>query len=226
MKKERFPNLEQKCLIMFNYSQNGSIIESEGTTHGLILRESQRHWAPTEPDSYPAPAQTPNRSGAMMRTPKTPEYLCWLGMRQRCNKPRRKEYRYYGGRGIRVCEAWDRSFSAFLADMGRRPSPSHTLDRINNDGDYEPGNCRWATWSEQNNNTRFNRNITYLGETLTVAQWSKRVGIKRNTLWTRLDGCGWTFERAISTPIDSRKDWRTRRVLPVTVALTEVTGDG
>ena len=82
----------------------------------------------------------------------TTEYQIWCTMRQRCNNPRDSSFKYYGGRGIRVCERWN-DFRNFLADMGPRP-PGLTLDRINNDGDYEPSNCRWATVKEQMNNKR------------------------------------------------------------------------
>lgn len=83
----------------------------------------------------------------------TAEYRAWTSLRNRCVNPRHKSFCYYGARGIRVCERWD-SYANFLADMGRRPSPKHSIDRINNDGDYCPANCRWATSSEQNSNLR------------------------------------------------------------------------
>jgi len=83
----------------------------------------------------------------------SPEYRTWDGMKERCRNPNHKAYANYGGRGISVCERW-LDFESFLLDMGRRPSPTHSIDRINNDGNYEPGNCRWATRDEQNRNQR------------------------------------------------------------------------
>src|SRR5438067_2016193 len=82
------------------------------------------------------------------------EYRVWRDMIQRCRNPRRKNYYLYGGRGIQVCEKWATSFRAFLIDMGFRPSDEHSIDRINNEGNYEPGNCRWATRAEQQANGR------------------------------------------------------------------------
>jgi hypothetical protein len=85
---------------------------------------------------------------------KTPEYQCWASLIQRCTNTRNPKYLDYGGRGIAVCERWRNSFEAFITDMGVRPSASYSLDRINNDSDYEPSNCRWATIIVQNNNQR------------------------------------------------------------------------
>jgi hypothetical protein len=92
------------------------------------------------------------KHGYRPRGPYDPTYISWLGMRQRCRDPHRKGYHYWGGRGIRVCARWAR-FENFLADMGERPT-ARTLDRINPNGHYEPGNCRWATASEQRRNRR------------------------------------------------------------------------
>ena len=96
------------------------------------------------------------RHGATSKGVRSPEYLSWIAMRQRCNNHNHAAFHAYGGRGITVCERWA-SFENFLADMGPRPSREHTLDRIKNDEGYSPGNCRWATWTVQNHNRRSTR---------------------------------------------------------------------
>lgn len=85
---------------------------------------------------------------------KSSEYACWVQIKTRCHNPNYREFRYYGGRGIKVCDRWIGSFENFLSDMGRKPSPKHSIDRIDTNGNYEPGNCRWATASEQRINQR------------------------------------------------------------------------
>ncbi len=115
--------------------------------------------------------------GDATRDRTAPEYTAWTNMRHRCTSPKWPRFDAYGGRGIRVCERWG-SYAAFLADMGRRPSPRHSLDRINNDGNYEPGNCRWATRSEQARNMRSNHLVIIDGESATLTEWSERSGVE------------------------------------------------
>lgn len=122
-------------------------------------------------------------------------YIVWGAMRQRCLNPNNPKYPRYGGRGIRICERWD-SFENFLADMGERP-PGSSLDRINNDGNYEPGNCRWATPREQQQNRSSNRNITVRGRKACLIEWSRITMIDRATIRGRIRR-GWSPERAIS----------------------------
>jgi hypothetical protein len=129
----------------------------------------------------------------------TREYRIWNSMRQRCNNPSAKQYDSYGGRGIRVCERWN-EFSAFIADMGFRPSRQLSLERIDNDGDYCPENCRWATKTQQQRNTRWCHLLTYNGKTRCVTEWAEVVGIHRNTIHHRLH-LGWSTERALTAPL-------------------------
>ena len=108
---------------------------------------------------------------------KPPLYRTWYGMVARCQNPKAQGYHYYGGRGITVCDRWLESFENFYADMGERPSPKHSIDRIDVDGPYSPENCRWATWEEQANNKRNTVWIEFQGERLSAAQWRKRLGV-------------------------------------------------
>ena len=127
---------------------------------------------------------------------KTPEHHVWQNMRQRCTNQRNKAYGYYGGRGISVCQRWD-SFENFIADMGPRPSSKHSIERKDVNGNYEPGNCRWATAKEQMNNTRRNRLVEYQDRTQTLAQWCDELGLKSLRVMKRLD-LGWSPEEAFT----------------------------
>lgn len=129
----------------------------------------------------------------------TPEYRAWQEMKKRCEWDQHAHFSNYGGRGIRVCDAWQ-DFSAFLAEMGRRPSPSHSIDRIDVDGNYEVGNCRWATDIEQSNNRRTTFSVEYRGLTKPLADWARELGLQYHTLHRRLTKYGWSVERAFSTP--------------------------
>jgi hypothetical protein len=116
-----------------------------------------------------------------------PLHGIWIGMIQRCENENNPSYPKYGGRGIRVCERWRNSFLDFVSDVGERPTLKHSLDRYpNNNGNYEPGNVRWATASQQMSNTRRTRHITHNGETLTMTQWAKRFGITTEGMRVRL----------------------------------------
>lgn len=117
---------------------------------------------------------------------KSPEYVAWAQMKQRCYNSNSSEYTNYGGRGIKVCDQWRKSFEAFYADMGPRPSAAHSLDRRDNHADYCSENCRWTTWKIQNRNKRNNRMITFRDETLCLMDWSIRLGINYQTLHYRL----------------------------------------
>jgi hypothetical protein len=129
----------------------------------------------------------------------TPEYRCWLGMVSRCTWPGSTGWDNYGGRGICVCKRW-RRFEAFFEDMGSRPSPKHSLERKDNDGNYEPGNVVWATRTQQMRNTRYNRRFTFRGETLTLSEWAERTGWAIGLIRDRIDVLGWDVERALTEP--------------------------
>lgn len=129
-------------------------------------------------------------------------HQCWVRMRQRCNNPKDRSYPDYGGRGIRVCKRWE-SFGNFLADMGEPPAGGLSIERKDNDGDYKPSNCKWATRIEQSNNRRSNRKLTLNGATLTTAQWADKLGFNRQTLYDRLDW-GWPVEKALTEPIQTK----------------------
>lgn len=116
----------------------------------------------------------------------TPEYATWLRIKDRCYNEKNPKYPRYGGRGIRVDEAWLGSFVQFLADMGPRPSEKHSIDRIDNDGNYEPANCRWATAKEQARNTSRNRRVSLGGATALLTDWADRLQMSPSALHYRL----------------------------------------
>lgn len=130
---------------------------------------------------------------------KSAEYSTWIKINERCRNKNWKRFKDYGGRGIVVCERW-RSYENFLKDMGRKPSPKHSIDRIDNNGNYEPSNCKWATPKEQNRNTRRNVNLTYGSETKCIAEWAEQFGINPGTLRRRIKS-GWSVERALKDPL-------------------------
>lgn len=119
-------------------------------------------------------------------------------MKERCNNKNNIGYELYKCRGIKVCSRWQNSFENFLKDMGERPENT-SLDRIDNNEDYSPENCRWATKEQQARNKRSNRLITAFGKTQTLVEWSYETGIKADTIASRIDYYGWNIEKAIST---------------------------
>jgi hypothetical protein len=133
----------------------------------------------------------------------TAEYRAWRSMIQRCHSPSHKQYALYGGRGIYVCDRWRKSFEAFFADMGKRHSPKHSLDRIDNDKGYAPGNCRWATQQTQSNNRGSNNFVDVDGQRMTLAEAIRLKGQRSNVVRQRL-ALGWTLERALNEEIVPR----------------------
>ena len=125
----------------------------------------------------------------------TLEYKAWIKMTERCAYEKNNRYKNYGGRGIFVCERW-KDFESFLKDMGLKPSALHSLDRIDNNGNYEPGNVRWATKEEQANNKRNNRMVTIKGKTKTLAQWCSIYGASYRKTYSRILELNWTPEKA------------------------------
>ena len=137
------------------------------------------------------------------------ELTTWNNMLRRCFNAKHPTYADYGGRGITVCARWRNSFDHFIEDMGTRPFSRASIGRINNNGNYKPGNCRWESSKQQNRNKRSNRHITFAGKTLTLAEWAEQTGISRVTIVERLNR-GWSTRKALT----SRLATRPQRVKP------------
>jgi len=164
----------------------------------IVIRTSSRllQWTPTC-------ARCPSNPRADSSGTKTPEYRAWQHMKSRCYLPTNKKYHNYGARGIAVCDRWRDSFENFLEDVGQRPSPRHSLDRRDNNGNYEPANCWWATAKQQANNMRANHLITFNGVTKTLMQWSEETGLRPTTLFERINR-GWSTSDALTMPVRGR----------------------
>lgn len=144
-----------------------------------------------------------NNGISLPATSKTSIYRRWKGMVSRCENPNASSYKHYGGRGIVVCKRWRQppmGFYNFLDDMGLPPFPNASIDRIDSNGDYEPGNCRWATPSQQMNNKQHNAVITLNGVSRTIAEWAEVTGIRYATLYGRMMA-GWSAEDILSTDL-------------------------
>jgi len=142
-----------------------------------------------------------DRQGGERNGARSPEYHSWIAMKDRCTNPSHRNFSNYGGRGVTICERWLSSFENFLADMGPRPSPSHSLDRYpNRDGHYEPGNCRWATDIDQARNRRTNRILVVDGRSMPIIAWAELSGLGYSTICERIRR-GWPAERAVREPV-------------------------
>lgn len=131
--------------------------------------------------------------------------MAWISMKKRCYSPSNPSFNDYGKRGITVCDRWRNCYSNFLDDVGRKPAPEYSIDRWpNNNGNYEPGNVRWAIIIDQQNNRRCTPFIEHNGASTPVSVLARTYGIDRQTLKQRLRN-GWSAERALSTPVDKRK---------------------
>jgi len=126
-------------------------------------------------------------------------YSSWKGLIQRCLNKNNKRYMDYGGRGIKVCDEW-KTFNGFYLDMGDRPN-GKTIERVDNNGNYEPNNCSWATPKEQSRNNRSNRIIEHNGASMCISQWAEELGIKKGTLLARINR-GWSTERALTAKVE------------------------
>lgn len=139
--------------------------------------------------------------GYARKAKRAPAYIVWMNMIQRCTNPNNGAYHNYGARGIGVSDRW-RSFLLFLEDMGEPPR-GKTIDRIDVNLGYEPGNCRWATQKEQMNNVRYNRIIEFRGKRLTMQQWADKTGISVATLRSRIVTNNWPIEEALTQPVSA-----------------------
>lgn len=127
----------------------------------------------------------------------TREYACWNQMIQRCMNKNNPGYKHYGARGITVCDEW-LIFENFYKDMGQKPDPEWSLERIDNDSGYRPENCRWASRLTQCNNRRSSKRLLFRGRLMTVAEWAREVGIKQATIRARINRDGWSIEEALT----------------------------
>lgn len=136
----------------------------------------------------------------------SPEFRAWAAIIYRCHNPTAAAYKWYGARGIEVCDRWREGFTNFLADMGQKPEGKYSLDRVDNDKGYSPENCRWATDIEQQRNRSIVRKIEHNGEIKTIGEWAAQGPLTRETLRRRLASGKWSIADAIEKPITPRSD--------------------
>jgi hypothetical protein len=133
-----------------------------------------------------------------------PEYSVWAKIKERCYSPKVKSYKYYGGKGVIVCQRWLDSFEQFYADMGSRPSPQHSIERDDVNGNYEPNNCRWATAQEQARNRTSSVKLDYCGKQVLLIELGEKYNIPYNTLYRRIFIAKWSVEKSLTTPIKKK----------------------
>lgn len=180
----------------------GEWCRQNGINHTTYCVRMRRGWSQEDALTVPTHRRKIN-------VPRCTEHTIWNHMWKRCVDPRNEAYARYGGRGIKVCDRW-RDFFTFVEDMGKRPSKRHSLDRIDNDGNYEPSNCRWASHNQQINNRRSTVWITSSdGQTKTLTQWAAELGVSRETIKRRLeetpDDQAGALERATVNREEERK---------------------
>ena len=185
---------------------------------GAPLGRSRRPQAPGTPRSCSQSCANAGNTrgykhGHNSPTNRSPTYVSWHAMRQRCQNPNQRGFPNYGGRGITVCERWQ-GFVLFLEDMGVRPDNT-SIDRIDTNGNYEPSNCRWSTPKAQMQNMRKNRIVEYYGESVTLQELADRLSIDRYTLRRRILDMKWPQERWADRPLP-RSNQSSRRELPAT----------
>ena len=134
----------------------------------------------------------------------TPEYAAWAAMNYRCHNPNAKQFYRYGARGISVCREWRQSFEAFFDHIGPRPSSTHSLDRLDNDAHYQPGNVRWATPQQQTNNRNCSVMVTYRGKTMALGDWAVHLGLPYALLCDRIVRDGWSARDALTRPVQQK----------------------
>lgn len=132
----------------------------------------------------------------------TKEYNIWRSMKDRCTNPNNKAYKDYGGRGIMICERWSK-FENFIADMGNVPK-RYYIDRIDNNGNYEPKNCKWITSKESGNNRRTTLKVFFNGRSQSLKQWCEELSLDYNVIWARVHKLHWDYDRALLTEVRKR----------------------
>jgi len=170
------------------YPKGCSVKHCDTTSLHLIKEMCQKHYTRMHRNG------TIKTERHMHGLTNTPEYRVWSAMVQRCTNHKNKWYSYYGGRGIKVYKPW-LIFDNFISDMGKRPLHG-TIDRIDNNGNYEPGNCSWVTQKAQSNNTRRNHVLSHMGRRMTIAQWANDLGLKYSTLYGRINK-NWPLDKAL-----------------------------